>query len=146
MNGRVERRKAAQEMCGEALSPLGLEALVAGRLREAERERFLDRLLADPAGAALLRLACALQPEAERLASDLRRTKSPPVHRHRAAGWWMPLAAAALLALLLLPRGFERGAPAETVLAGDSAAILFADFESLPGDSEPHIFASQFDG
>lgn len=140
-----EQRSVAGQLGLAALSPFELQALVEGRLGEAERVRVLERLLADPAGAAVLRLALELAPEAERLAADLARTRRVPLWRP--ARWLAPLAAAALLALLLLPSGGERGLLKEPTLTDGEGAILAADFEPLSGESvEVRIFASQFDG
>lgn len=145
MNARVERQGIARDGGGRLPSACELEALLAGRLGEEERMLLLERVLADPAGPALLRLACALEPEAERLARDVARA-SASRSRRPALAWFAPLAAAALLALLVLPGSVERTVPADPMLAGGEAAILLADFEALPGESETGIFASQFDG
>lgn len=127
-------------------SPFGLEALVAGRLEGAERERILEGILADRAGPALLRLALELKPEAEALAGELDRLRAAEAPRRFRAGWFAPLAAAALLVLFLLPRVAERPPNEAPGLAGDAAPIMLADFEAVSADAEPSIFASQFDG
>ena len=116
-----------------------------------EEGTTLDRILASPAHADLLRTALQLSPEATALSRELSALRAAPARRAPARGWMALAAAVGTAAILVatLREAPQAPMPAPSIVEQSSDAILSVSFEGTPsvatpaGDAEP-IFRTDF--